>query len=296
MTHLTTAELLAVVNGSKSAPRHFMECDECVNRAVYVKEFQAEFARTAAMGGTFFLSHGEPPLVQRDDCVGSDEIAEYIEGFSPRSEFIKKHLQECDYCFEAAGYYFAESSEMRGAVETVAPERLTEGAINLQARSEVKRARQLRLPRWIVAPLPAFATAALLWFAIGYSITAPQVTFTGSAPQYTIYQKKSDSMPLYYFGVAGNKVSVQPANMKIDASRREISFSWEPVESVKTYYFVLQEIKGAAPRIVKNISTTENRITLRRELFLPDVKYRWIVAGGLPPDKYFDGRVEFKVR
>ena len=294
MKHLTTGELLALLNGAESAPDHFAKCDACVGRAASIKELQAQFASTAAMGGTLFLSHVSVP-----DCVESDEIAEYMEGLSSRPEFIKKHLQACDRCFETAGYYFAESSEMLGAVETETPTRFRQSALNLQPRwssGEVKSARPLRLPRWIVAPLPAFATAALLWLSISYGLTAPQVTFRGSAPHYSIYQKKSDSMPLYYFGVTGKKVSVQPAEMKIDATRRELSFSWEPVESVKTYYFVLQEIRGGAPRIVKNVSTTESRITLRRELFLPNVRYRWIVAGGLPPDKYFDGRVEFSVR
>lgn len=303
MKHLTTIELLALLNGTTSAPEHFTTCDVCVGRAASIKELQTEFTRTAAMGGTYFLSHVEVPATPKqsereggDDCVENDEIAEYMEGLSSRPEFIKKHLQACDRCFEAAGYYFAESQNMRKAVETEANERFIKGALNLQPRRKVKSAGQFRLPRWIVAPLPAYATAALLWFAISYGLTAPQVTFSGSAPQYTVYQKKSGTMPLYYFGVTGKKVSVQPAKMRVKSTRREMSFYWEPVESVTTYYFVLQEIRGGAPRIVKNVATTENKITLRRELFLPNVKYRWIVAGGLPPDKYFDGRLEFSVK
>ena len=291
MKHLTTTELLAFLNGAKSPPRHFLECGVCASRTVSIKEFQAECARTAEMGGTLFLSH-----VPGDDCASGDEIAEYMEGMSPRSEFIKKHLQTCDHCFEAAGYYFAESSDMRAAVETATPARFRQGALNLQPRGEEKAARQSRLPRWIIAPLPAYAAAALLWFAVSYGLTAPQVSLTGNAPQYTIYQKKADSTPLYYFGVTGEKVSAQPAEMKIDATRRELNFSWEPVAGATTYYFVLQEIRGNAPRIVKNVSTTESGITLRRELFLPNVRYRWIIAGGLPPDRYFDGRLEFSVR
>ena len=291
MKHLTTRELLAVLNGAKNPPEHFAGCNVCVGRAASIKELQAECARTAAMGGTLFLPH-----VSGDDCPESDEIAEYMEGFSSRPDFFKKHLGECDRCFEAAGYYFAESAGMRGAAATATPAKFRNAALNLQPRRELKTARQLRLPRWIIAPLPAYAAAALLWFAISYGLAAPQVTVTGGAPHYTVYQKTADAMPLYYFGVTGKKVSVLPAKMRIEAARREISFSWEPVEGVKTYYFVLQEIRGSAPRIIKNVSTAENVITLRRELFLPNVKYRWIVAGGLPPDKYFDGRVEFSVR
>jgi len=303
MKHLTTGELLALLNGAKSPPEHFAKCGACVGRAVSLKELQAECATTTAMGGTLFLPHVSVPATPKQsereggsDCPQSNEIAEYMEGFSPRPDFFKKHLQECDRCFEAAGYYFAESSGMRGAVGTATPARFRHAALNLQPRRELKTARPLRLPRWIVAPLPAYAAAALLWFAISYGLAAPEVTVTGSAPQYTIYQKKVDSLPLYYFGVTGKKVSIQPAKMRIDATRRELSFSWEPVEGVKTYYFVLQEIRESAPRIVKNVSTTKNSITLRRELFLPNVRYRWIVAGGLPPDRYFDGRVEFSVR
>jgi len=226
----------------------------------------------------------------------SDEIAEYMEAMPTRHEFIRKHLQRCDRCFEAAGYYFAESSGMRDAAETDAPARLRQAALNLLPRGESKTAWPMRLPRWIAAPLPAYAAAALLWFAISYGLAIPQVTVTGSEPHYTIYQKKADSMPLYYFGVTGKKVSVRPAEMKIDATRREVTFSWAPVEGVKTYYFVLQEMRGSAPRIVQNISTIDSGVTLRRELFLPDAHYRWIVAGGLPPDRYFDGRLEFMVR
>jgi len=292
MKHLKTGELLALLNGAKSPPEHFAECGVCVGRAASIKELQADCARTAAMGGTLFLPH-----VSGENCPESDEIAEYMEGFSPRPDFFKKHLQECDRCFEAAAYYFAESTGMRGAAATAAPAKFRDAALDLQPRRELKTVRQLRLPRWIAAPLPAYAAAALLWFAISYGLAAPEVTVTGSFPaHYTVYQKKPDAMPLYYFGVTGKKVSIQPAKMRIDATRREVSFSWEPVEGVKTYYFVLQEIRGSVPRIVKNVSTTESAITLRRELFLPNARYRWIVAGGLPPDRYFDGRLEFLVR
>lgn len=291
MKHLTTGELLAVMNGAKSQPEHFAKCGVCVNRAVFIKEFQTECARTAAMGGTLFLPH-----VSGGDCPEGDEIAEYMEGFSSRPDFFQKHLRECDRCFEAASYYFAEATDMRGAVETAAPAKFRDAALDLQPRRNLKTTRQLRLPRWIAAPLPAYAAAALLWFAVSYGLAAPEVTVTGRTPHYTIYQKKADSLPLYYFGVTGKKVSVRPAKMRINATRREMSFSWEPVEGVKTYYFVLQEIRGSAPRIVRNVSTTESSITLRRELFLPSARYRWIVAAGLPPDRYFDGRLEFSVR
>ena len=298
MKHLTTRELLAVLNGAENPPEHFAECGVCVGRAASIKELQAECGRTAAMGGTLFLA--APKQSEREggsDCPQSDEIAEFMEGFSPRPDFFKKHLQECDRCFEAAGYYFAESSGMRVAAETAAPARFRDAALDLQPRREVKTARPIRLPRWIAAPLPAYAAAALLWFVFSYGLAAPRVTVTGGSPaHYTVYQKTVDAMPLYYFGVTGKKVSVQPANMRIEAARREMSFSWEPVEGAKTYYFVLQELRGSAPRIVKNISTTESGITLRREFFLPNIRYRWIVAGGLPPDRYFDGRVEFSVR
>jgi hypothetical protein len=185
---------------------------------------------------------------------------------------------------------------MRAAGDAVTPARYKEAALNLVSRKAVKSRRQIRLPRWIIAPLPAYAAAVLIWFAVTYAVPDPQVTLMATPSHYTVYQKKADSMPLYYFGVTGKKVSVRPAKMRVTADRREVRFSWEPVIGVKTYYFVLQEIRGNVPRVVRNFKIDAGSFSLRRELFLPSARYRWIVAGGLPPDKYFDGRLEFWVR
>ena len=291
MKHLTSIEIFETVNGTVKPHEHFLTCDDCLRQTVSLVEFRLAAGKTAVMGGTLFLMHGGS-----GDCVGTEEIAEFYDGQSPRPEFIKEHLQACDRCFELASYYFAESAGMRGALDAATPARYKEGALNLMPKKRIVSKGRLRLPRWIIAPLPAYAAAALLWAAVNYTITAPQVTTIGNPPHYTVYKKDPDARPLYYFGVKGRQVLVQPAKMEISATRHDVTFSWEAVTGVKEYYFVLQEIRGTAPRLVRNLSVKTDSLTLRRELFLPDARYRWIVAGGLPPDKYFDGRMEFTIR
>lgn len=289
MKHLTSIEIFETVNGTAKPHEHFLTCDDCLRQTVSLVEFRLAAGKTAAM---VFLSHDGG-----QDCIGTEEIAEFYEGTSPRPEFIKEHLQACDRCFELGSYYFAESAGMRNALDSATPARYKKGALNLMPKKRVASKRRPQLPRWIIAPLPAYAAAALLWAAVSYTITAPQVTTVGNPPHYTVYKKNADARPLYYFGVKGRQVLVQPAKMEISTTRHDVTFSWEAVTGVKEYYFVLQEIRrGTAPRLVRNLSVKTDSLTLRRELFLPDARYRWIVAGGLPPDKYFDGRLEFTIR
>ncbi|GMT41889.1 MAG: hypothetical protein IEMM0002_0300 [bacterium] len=292
MNHLSNEQLLGVMENSKNsasaASAHFNECGECLKRAEAIKNFQI------AAGGTAFILPAQKTQKTRQ-CPDTDELSRFFEETQPRCDEIKKHLGACDRCFDHASYYFAESSLMRGAKEPATPPRYRAAALALVQKKKTQRAVPYWAKRWVLAPMPAYAVAVLLWLGFFFNASVPAISILSQAPTYSIYKKEMGKMPLFHFGQHGEKISTRPAEMKLSATRHKLLFEWESVEGISAYYFILQEIEGGVPRTIKQLKTRSPSVTLPRELFRSSVVYRWITAGSIPPEKYFDGRLEFSI-
>lgn len=283
MKHLSMLELLQTVNGVFTGSRHLNYCDECLQRAELLKEFQMAAKRVP------FISTKKTRL-----CPSTSELAEFMENGRNRAVAIKEHLRTCDHCFDHASYYYSESDEMQMAEEATTPRRYKKAALALVQKQRIKKALPYQVKRWILAPMPAYA-AAILCVALISNAPVPSIAILNGAPQYDVYRKEVDSMPLFHFSRHGEKISTRAAKIKLFTTRRKVRFEWEPVEGTAEYYFVIQELENGVPSMVKQLKTGSTSVTLPRELFKPDKRYLWITAGGISPDRYFESRVEFSI-
>lgn len=283
MKHLSMLELLQTLNGDFSGNRHLNYCDACLWRVELLKEFQVTAKAVS------FLSTPKKGL-----CPSDAELAEFMESGAKKAPDIKEHLQTCDYCFGHASYYYSESVDMQEAEESATPVRYKKAAIGLVEKKKIKRAIPHQIKNYLITPLPAYAVA-ILCVAMLANIPAPQVAILNGAPQYDVYKKETDALPLFHFSRHGEKISTRAAKMELSATRRRLRFEWEPVEKSATYYFVIQELENGVPSMVKQLETDSTSVSLPRELFKPEKRYLWITAGGIPPDRYFESRVEFSI-
>lgn len=284
MKHLSNLELLQTLNGGFTGSRHLNYCDKCLKSAELLKEFQI------AGKAVPFISTEKTRL-----CPSAAELTEFMENRENKSEAIKEHLRVCDHCFDHASYYYYESAEMEQAQESATPVRYRQAALGLASNKKIKSALPYQVKNWILAPLPAYAVALLCVLLLS-SAPAPSVTILNGTPQYSVYRKEADSMPLFHFSRHGEKISTRAVKMELSATRHKLRFEWEPVEGSATYYFVIQELENGVPSMVKQLETASTSVTLPREFLKAEKRYLWITAGGIPPDKYFEGLVEFSIK
>ncbi len=287
MKHLNSAEILEAVN-SKKMPGHL--CDSCADRIALLKEFQSAVSGSAILMGK-----------KKKDCLSQEDIANIIDNEETKSVSEKQlHIQNCCYCFESAAYYHAKSTAMKTDELPSAPEKYLKTAINLTLpmiapTSENKTVWDIIRNSFRTAPLPAFATAVILFLFIFIERDAIHVSEITGGSQYSIFANLANKQPLFYLGKSGEKIGSRPAEMKVEAGRQTIKFLWKDVKEADRYNFVLQNISGIAPQTVMRIETKKNSVTIDSKEFAEDGKYLWILAGGLPEKRYFVGKLKFRV-
>ncbi|MBI3794941.1 MAG: hypothetical protein HY280_09485 [Nitrospinae bacterium] len=291
MRHLSLNEIYDAVGfaGEGNVPEkladHLGRCNRCASAVASLYELGFAFesiGREASRGSV---------------CPSAQELADYIDGNSADKAEIKGHLETCDYCFGAAAHYFSESFRMKKELQTNArlfetPPKFLDAAHAIVGRGKSERVGFFN--RWF-APVPAFATAFILFVALFNSAPAQRVGILKDAPYFSIYQKQSNALPYFYFGGEGKRTDVSPANMRVTTRRGSLVFDWIPAKGATSSYFFLQEIVGGAPTKIREVKNAVPPVALPSEEFRPGVVYRWVTAGNIGDDKYFDGRMEFSV-
>jgi hypothetical protein len=293
MRHLTKLELYLSLFGDASKrpghlTAHLEKCDQCSSALAALYELEFAFAATL------------PKTVETGECLSTEELAEFLDGESAEKDEIKAHLETCDACFDSAAYYFTESARMRTALGIAEKPGVATDARPAHvpvALPNVVKARGWReMLEGLLVPLPAFATAAILFLALLATPPARQVEVVLESPSFNVYQKQTDAMPYFYFGGEGKKIDSAPANMTVTSQRGRVTFDWTPVKGVRSYYFFLQETVDGAPSKIREIKDAVPPVSLPSEDFKPGASYRWVAAGNMGDNKYFDGRLEFRVR
>lgn len=275
MTHWDSGRFWERLRRENPPAGHLNDCSVCADRLIELKELESRLA------GLRFL--GAPGC---DDRIAPDELADFIEYRHADRHRIKAHLQQCDRCFEDAAYYFSESIRMKGAAEEPTPEAVRRTALAIIPRKSW-------MQRWVIVPLPAFAAAAVFWLVFALTAPSPQVMLTRESPFYGIYEKDSGALPYFYFSGDGRRVGNEVSGMRITTTRGKALFRWNGVAGADDYYFVLQEIRDGAPRRIDEKFLKETSIWIDSADLMPGSSYRWIVAGRLPENRYFQGSMEF---
>ncbi len=309
MKHLTLVEILKALNDPSSAGEHLNECDVCLKRFTALKEFQS----SAKHAG--FLK-----IKKTDECPEShstEDLAAVIEGIVTGAEAqkIKKHIAECDRCFDYASYYASEKTAMEKAMtlefkDAVTPEKFKEAALAVgqsephktEAAPEiatVPQKAQWRIPqsiaRFIFPPLPAYVAAAV--FLVSFYISAPvmRVIIQGGQANYAVYRSSAEDMPFLYFGQSAERLGELQAGMSVTPSSRGLRFRWDEVEGAGNYYFILQETRNGVPRTIRQFATAKREVFLPRGIFTENASYKWISAGLLPGNRRFMASLEFRL-
>lgn len=277
MSHYPAEKMLERLRRKNPSAGHLDECPACADGMAALKELDNLLA------GARFLGEAPP-----QDCYSTHELAEYMEFRGADRQAVKAHLAECDRCFAATAYYFAESHAMKVAPEGPTPAEFRAAALALVPRSDWKR-------RWVYAPLPAYLAAAALWLVFIFTPSSPVVVLTRETPFYSIFEKKREAMPYFYFTGDGRKVGSEVAGMRIVSGRSAVSFRWNPMPGATEYYFMLQEIRDGAPHRVREMFVKTPRYQVDSADLRKGLSYRWIVAGLLSEDRFFQGTMEFKV-
>lgn len=277
MTHFDSTQLWERLRRENPPAGHLNDCSACADSLIELKELQPRLA------GLRFL--GAPHC---DGPIPPDELADFIEYRHTDRQRIKAHLHQCDRCFEDAAYYYSESIRMKGAAAQPTPEAALRAALRIIP--EKSRAR-----RWLIVPLPAYAAAAVLWLVFSLTEPPPEVTLTRESPFYGIYEKKSDALPYFYFSGDGRRVGNEVSGMRITTTRGKALFRWNGVAGADDYYFVLQEIRDGAPRRIDEKFLKDTSIWIDGASLAPGASYRWVVAGRLPENRYFQGTMEFRI-
>jgi len=276
MKHLSPRELLEAVSNPHTSVAHLKYCGVCAERLAALKEIESasENARFGAAEST-------------EECYPTMELAEYLRGGDERRSEIKTHLERCDACFEAAAYYYSES-ELMWAAEVKTPEKYRRAALDLVPAENWWR-------KWIIVPLPAYATALTLWAVMLLTPSVARVVLVKESAFFTLFEKRFDTMPYFYFSGEGEKVGSQLSGMRIISTRGEMTFRWNPVDGADSYYVLLQEIVDGVPAKIREMETTRPTVTLPSDGFKPDATYRWIAAGSVAENRYFQGKMEFRI-
>lgn len=275
MSHWNTVRFWERLRRENPPAGHLNECPACADRYIELKELELRLA------GVRFL-----PEARCDGHIGPDELADFIEYRHADRLRIKAHLQQCDRCFEDAAYYYSESNRMKAAAEEPTPETARRAALAIIPPKSW-------MQRWFVVPLPACAAAAVFWLVFSLTAPSPQVMLTRESPFYGIYEKESSALPYFYFSGDGRRVGNEVSGMRITTTRGKALFRWNGVAGADEYYFVLQEIRNGAPRRIDEKFLKETSIWIDSTDLAPGSSYRWIVAGRLPENRYFQGTMEF---
>lgn len=256
---------------------HLNDCPACADRLIELKELESQLAGLRFLGAA-----------NCDDHIPADELANFIEYRHADRSRIKAHLQTCDRCFEDAAYYYSESIQMKAAAEEPTPEPLRRAAFAIVPRKSW-------LQRWVIAPMPAYAAAAIFWLVFSLTAPTPQVAITRDSPFYGIYEKQYNALPYFYFSGDGHRVGNEVSGMRITTTRGKALFRWNEVAGADDYYFVLQEIRDGAPRRIDEKFLKDTSIWIDSADLIPGSSYRWVVAGRLPENRYFQGTMEFNL-
>ncbi len=276
MKHLSRHEILEAMERPSYFADHLAQCGVCAGRLAALKETGSAYR---AIG----LSSDEGT----EQCYSTEDLAEFLRGGGDKVA-VKTHLAQCDACFESAAYYFAESTRLALAPEVEVPEKFRRAALAIvPAQSWWKQ--------WVVAPLPAYATALALWLILLYTPGTPKVVLLNETAFFSIYEKKFDTMPYFYFSGGGKKVGSQLSGMRVATRRGEVVLQWNPVQGVDSYYVLVQEMVNGAPTKMKEIKTISPTVTLSSDEFRPGASYRWIAAGSMGDNRYFQGKAEFRI-
>ena len=287
MTHLTFAEILETINGDISRTDHLKGCKLCLDRTAPFAEFASNAKRVSYI-----------KEARSNDCLTSDEIADIVEGVT-KTEKGKAHLGECGGCFKDAAHYYSQSHAMkRGANELhgMSPMQYITAAKGIQQPlrdARIKPKKLSWLDRWVFAPFPVYATAALLLIVIWTAPASMTITEVSGGDSYTIYNKSTNDIPYLFFGDVGKVSETIEASMKAAPMKREMHFSWNELPGVDEYHFVLQDITDLAPRTVVHLSTKKSFVKIPWKQIEDGKKYRWITAGGLSQKSYFRGEALF---
>ena len=283
MNHLTTSEILQIVAGGKDDSGHLKSCSVCTAKAVGM----AEFLSAAKYAKPFEGARGA-------NCLSIEEIAEAMDSSGGEPSRME-HARECPHCFQNAAYYFTESNRMEKARDRIAPRRFVDAALGIIPAKENSENILSWLKRWVLIPLPAYAAAVLL---ISFMLYTPEMSLVpgSGGKDFVIYKKTSNEMPYFYFGAKGERIGSADAEMITFLAGENVRFKWKEVEGVSEYFFVLQDTTDVAPRTVYQQSTLKTDLDVKRGYLKAGRSYRWIMAGGLPPDSYFVGEASFAVK
>jgi hypothetical protein len=292
MRHLSFTEILETINGGRDCAEHLKVCKLCLDRTASLAEFASNAKRVSYIKEK-----------TSKECLTPDEIAGIVEGKTEDIKGGQAHIAECGNCFVNAAHYYSQSLAMEkeaNRLGDMVPRRYIEAAKGIPR--SVRSVRSARAPkrfswfdRWVFAPFPAYAMAALLLLTIWTAPANMTIAEVSGGDSYTVYKKTTNGMPYLFFGDVGKVFEIIEASMKVAPMKRDMHFSWSEMPGVEKYLFVLQDITDIAPRTIIQLSTKKNFIKIPWKKIEEGKKYRWITAGGISQENYFRGEAGFVV-
>lgn len=225
-------------------------------------------------------------------CPEDWEVSALIRGeaTSDLSERLTSHLKDCNFCIDRAAVYYKalEPEEMtiktpelwkQKAVQTLKSERIeTKVSVSQQISAFFKKI--------TTSPLPGYATAALaILIFIIWNVMPQKEKIITIASSEKIITRDSEIPSVYGFTGVGESKEVK--NMEIQYKGKEIVFIWKPIDGAMEYEFSLRD-KSADTRVYSSHIDKETMVSLKKDLFVRDRLYSWLITGKAKDGKYFE--------
>jgi len=246
------------------------------------------------------------PLELTARCVPTEVMGDFLGGRLPDLDWraYSAHTEECDICFERAGYFSHSSVKMAEGVlrmeptpmrflQAVAPDmaRRAPAAVALPPRESMSAT----IIHWVTSPIPAYAFAATLLLFLAFGGKGPQALDLGSHQSFTIYEPPTSPGPSFGFSDAGRKVGQANAGLTVKARRGVVDFSWDSVEGASEYRIVINEMDPSGSREILNIKTVQPGASVDLDNFGQGRAYRWSVNGVQQDRNMFSATGQFAI-
>lgn len=230
-------------------------------------------------------------------CPEDWEIAALVQKELPSqtADKIKTHLKDCSFCVDRAGGYYKALQTERPPFETPAQwkKKAVQSMETRQAVNETKISfieRILSFFPQMTSPFPVAAglVAALLAIAVVTWIVIPGKEILEVVATNETLLIRDSEVPSS-LGFSGTDEIKEVSKMDIALNRKEITFSWKPIEGAFEYNFTLMEGSNA----VYDVKTGGALVALNKDLVETHTTYKWLITGKTADNRYFEYKGDF---